>query len=112
MTITSRKANHPRARITSQGQITVPKAIRDRLGVKPGDDLEFEQRGDEIVVIPRRRRSILGFAGVLPPAPGVVLPKTAAEWKRWVREASAEAAVERHERVLRRAIDDRQDRPR
>jgi AbrB family looped-hinge helix DNA binding protein len=101
MTITSRKTTRPRARVTSQGQITVPKAIRDRLGVKPGDDLEFVARGDEIVIVPRRRRSVLDFAGVLPPAPGVVLPKTAEGWERWIRDASAEAAVRRHERIVR-----------
>lgn len=30
------------ARITSKGQATIPKAIRDKLGVAPGDALNFE----------------------------------------------------------------------
>ena len=111
MAIILAKGTRPRARITSQGQITVPKAIRDRLGLKPGDDVEFEDRGDDIVLIPRRRRSILDFAGVLPPAAGVVLPKSNEEWERWISNASAEAAVKRHERVLRQAADDRPDPP-
>lgn len=88
----------------------MPKAVRDRLGLKPGDDVEFEDRGDDIVLVPRRRRSILEFAGVLPPAPGVALPKTTEEWERWISDASAGAAVRRHERVLRQAGDDRPDR--
>lgn len=89
----------------------MPKAIRDRLGLKPGDDVEFEDRGDLIVLVARRRRSILEFAGVLPPPPGVVQPQTNEEWERWISGASAEAAVRRHERVLREATDDRPDRP-
>ena len=31
------------ARITSKGQITVPKAVRNALGLKPGDKVVFEQ---------------------------------------------------------------------
>jgi AbrB family looped-hinge helix DNA binding protein len=110
MAITSSKGTRSRARITSQGQITVPKAIRDRLGLKPGDDVEFADRDGEIVLVPRRRRSILEFAGVLPPPPGVVLPKSNEEWERMISDASAEAAVRRHERVLRQAADGRADR--
>ena len=87
----------------------MPKAIRDRLGVKPGDDLEFVERADEIVIVPRRRRSILDFAGALPPAPGVIVPKTTAGWERWIRDASAEAAVRRHERIVRSTTADRPD---
>ena len=81
----------------------MPKVIRDELGLKPGDDVEFERHGSEIVLVPRIRRSILDFAGVLPPAPGIVVPKTTAGWKRWIRDASAEAAVERYERIQRQA---------
>lgn len=30
-----------RAKVTSKGQITIPKAVRDRLGLTPGDEVEF-----------------------------------------------------------------------
>lgn len=30
-----------KTKITSKGQVTIPKEIRERLGVKPGDELEF-----------------------------------------------------------------------
>ena len=30
-----------KAKITSKGQVTIPKAVRDRLGLRPGDEIEF-----------------------------------------------------------------------
>ena len=40
-------------RVTSQGQVSVPAAIRRKLGVEPGSTLQWIERGDEVVV--RRR---------------------------------------------------------
>ena len=40
-----------RAKITSKGQITIPVEIRRSLGVKPGDNLRFEQQTDGIRVV-------------------------------------------------------------
>jgi AbrB family looped-hinge helix DNA binding protein len=35
-----------KAKMTSKGQVTIPKDIRERLGIKTGDELEFtEDRG-------------------------------------------------------------------
>jgi antitoxin PrlF len=35
-----------KTRITSKGQVTVPKQVRERLGLRPGDELEFiEEHG-------------------------------------------------------------------
>ena len=45
------------AKITSKGQITVPLKVRTALGVKEGDKLVFEQKGDEMVVRPQKRES-------------------------------------------------------
>lgn len=53
-----------RARVTSKGQITVPKAIRDRLGVRPGDDLLFEIRGKRAIVTAQHRQGVAEFAGL------------------------------------------------
>jgi antitoxin PrlF len=35
-----------KATVSEKGQVTIPKSLRDRLGIKPGQTLEFEaQRG-------------------------------------------------------------------
>jgi|WetSurSiteA1Bulk_404760.scaffolds.fasta_scaffold07710_4 antitoxin PrlF len=41
------------AKITSKGQMVIPKAVREKLGLKTGDSLDFIIReGGEIVVRP------------------------------------------------------------
>jgi len=45
------------AKITSKGQITVPRRVRHALGVKPGDSLVFEQDGAEVRVRPVKKKS-------------------------------------------------------
>lgn len=37
-------------RITSKGQVTIPKDIRDKLGVAPGDEVGFREEGQSIIV--------------------------------------------------------------
>ncbi|MBQ8857036.1 MAG: AbrB/MazE/SpoVT family DNA-binding domain-containing protein [Lachnospiraceae bacterium] len=39
------------AKITSKGQITIPIAIRKKLGVKEGDKVIFIQEGDKIIMM-------------------------------------------------------------
>lgn len=41
---------HGVATLTSKGQITLPKPIRQALGVDAGSKLAFSLRGDEVVV--------------------------------------------------------------
>jgi AbrB family looped-hinge helix DNA binding protein len=36
--------------ITRKGQVTIPKTIRDRLGVKEGEKVLFVMRGEEVVL--------------------------------------------------------------
>ena len=32
------------ARITSKGQVTIPKKIREKLGVRPGEEVSFDEK--------------------------------------------------------------------
>jgi len=41
---------HEEATLTSKGQITLPKSIRQALGVTAGAKVSFELRGDEVIV--------------------------------------------------------------
>jgi antitoxin PrlF len=45
------------AKITSKGQITVPRNVRQALGVKPGDSLVFEQDGEDVRIRPVKKKS-------------------------------------------------------
>ena len=53
------------AKITSKGQITIPKVVRDSLGVHPGDRVHFVIRGDGVVEMFPRTRDLLSLAGML-----------------------------------------------
>ena len=44
----------PVVRVMAHGQVTIPKEIRDTLGLKKGDLAEAELRGDEIVITPKK----------------------------------------------------------
>jgi antitoxin PrlF len=36
----------PRAKLTSKGQVTIPRVVRERLGLETGDEIDFdEERG-------------------------------------------------------------------
>ena len=38
------------ARVTSKGQVTLPKAVRDALGINQGDAVVFRVEGDHAVL--------------------------------------------------------------
>ncbi len=38
------------SRMTSKGQVTIPKEIRDKLGIGPGDDIGFREEGQSMIV--------------------------------------------------------------
>ena len=83
-----------RARLTSQGQITVPKAVRDALGARPGDELEFVPRDGEMLVEVRPRRSVLDFAGLASNAVAAI-PATAAAIDERIERGMTQAAIDR-----------------
>ena len=38
-------------RVTEKGQVTIPKPIRDRLGLGPGSEVDFVDEGDGVRLI-------------------------------------------------------------
>jgi AbrB family looped-hinge helix DNA binding protein len=62
------------ATVTSKGQTTIPKAIRDGLGLKAGDKVRFTLLSDGTVIMRAKKRSIRDLFGALhdpdhPPIP-------------------------------------------
>lgn len=55
----------PIATVTSKGQITIPIAVRERLGIRVGTRVEFVMRDDDVVEFVPANRSIRELAGVL-----------------------------------------------
>jgi len=53
------------ATLTSKGQTTIPKEIRDSLGMRPGDRMTFTLMLDGTVIMRLKSKSILELAGVL-----------------------------------------------
>jgi AbrB family looped-hinge helix DNA binding protein len=47
-------------RVGPKGQVVIPKQIRDRVSLEPGDEVDIELRGDDIVVTARRHARVLG----------------------------------------------------
>ena len=52
------------ATVTSKGQITLPKDVRDELRLKEGDRVSFEKIDGRYVLRPQNR-SIMDLAGIL-----------------------------------------------
>ena len=38
------------SRVGERGQVTIPKRMRDRLGIRPGEEVEFEEHEDFLMV--------------------------------------------------------------
>jgi antitoxin PrlF len=58
--------------ISTKGQVTVPKRIRTRLGLRVGDRVEFVVKGNDTVIRPARTSAnpFEKYIGVLGPFPG------------------------------------------
>jgi antitoxin PrlF len=84
------------ATLTSKGQVTIPAGIRERLGVKAGDQLRFSlSASGDLTIVPIRRRSIFDRLGELRlPSVGRALTKVDIE------ESVAQSVTARYQRSL------------
>lgn len=80
------------ATVTSKGQMTLPKDVREDLGLMPGDKVEFIKRDGRYIIMPRNV-SVASLAGILGKSP--VGPMSIEEED----EAYAAALAEEDERV-------------
>jgi AbrB family looped-hinge helix DNA binding protein len=75
------------ARMSSKGQVTVPKAVRDALGLGEGDDVVFRVEGDRAVLA--RTPEFLSLAGTV----AVPAAKRNVAWDEVIRSTRASRAA-------------------
>ncbi len=79
--------------LTSKGQLTLPKAIRDRLQLDAGSKLDFSWQEDGTLTV-RPMRSVSSLFGMVRRPPGVP-PATLQDLK----DARADHVADKYERV-------------
>lgn len=77
------------ARLSSKGQITIPKAVRVALGIDAGDDVVFRVEGNRAVMA--RTPEFLSLAGSIP----VPAAKRNAAWDDVIRATRARRTATR-----------------
>jgi AbrB family looped-hinge helix DNA binding protein len=83
--------------ITSKGQMTIPKDLRDQLNVKAGDKCYAWVRNGELIMIPRNK-PLSELANVLGTPPVNAQPSQSE-----IDDTVMDAAVERHENAIRKS---------
>ena len=52
-----------KAKVTTKGQVTIPKKIREKLNIRPSDFVLFVRKGNEVVIKPAR--TLLDLRGLI-----------------------------------------------
>ncbi len=74
------------ARLSSKGQVTIPKAVRDALGVEEGDPVIFRIDGNLVTL--QRTSDFLELAGTI----AAPVKKKSASWDRVLESSRASRA--------------------
>lgn len=74
-------------KVGAKGQVVLPKELRERHGIEPGDEVVFDERGDEIVVrrVGSKVEIVESLRGMLA-GPGPGLTESLMEERRRERE--------------------------
>ena len=66
-------------RLTSKGQLTIPKDVRDKLHMESGTECYVTERDGEVIVMPRSGKlvDLIGFLGDPPRGTGSTLEEIA-----------------------------------
>jgi len=75
------------AKLSSKGQLTVPKAVRDALGIERGDEVVFRVEGHRAVLA--RTPDFLSLAGTV----AVPAARRSVAWDEVIRRSRATRAV-------------------
>lgn len=81
---------HARARLTSKGQITIPKSVRESLGLREGDEVIF--RVEQARAVVAKTPDFLELAGTVP----VPSDKRGTRWDEVLRRTRRDRAGRRH----------------
>ncbi|OHU92310.1 AbrB/MazE/SpoVT family DNA-binding domain-containing protein [Mycobacterium talmoniae] len=77
------------ATVTSKGQVTIPKVVRDALGIAAGDEVVFRVEGDRAVLA--RTPDFLALAGTIQ----VPAAKRNVAWDDVIRRTRSERGAAR-----------------
>ena len=78
------------ARVSSKGQVTVPKVVRDALGIRQGDEVVFRVEGNRAVLA--RTVDFLSLAGTIRVPAG----RRNVAWDEVIRRTRAARIASRH----------------
>jgi AbrB family looped-hinge helix DNA binding protein len=82
--------------VTSKGTTTIPKAIRDKLGIAPGDQVQFIEKGDDIFI-----KKSMTLADIRSMSAKYICGKNIAPpTNQEIKEGMADQAAERYKKAM------------
>lgn len=55
-----------RTRVGPKGQTVIPKAVREKVGIRPGDEVEVHEEKGRVIVEPMRRDALQELLSAVP----------------------------------------------
>lgn len=80
-------------KVTRQGQVTIPKALREKYGIEEGDTIVYVDLGDYMAVLPVPRNPVEALASLK-----IKAGKSVHEMKKEALKSALRLVEERHKR--------------